>query len=76
MGVPQGNSISKGTAEEVKGIPNQITVYDETGKEITGFSAGTVEEIIEIIQEIKIPKGSVEIMGIPTGITISQETLH
>ncbi|XP_022319653.2 uncharacterized protein LOC111122290 isoform X2 [Crassostrea virginica] len=33
MGVPQGNHISKGTAEEV-------TFYDETGKEITGFLCG------------------------------------
>ena len=54
MHVPQGNSISQGTAEEVKGIPNQITVDDEIGKEITGFSAGTVEEIMGITQEIKI----------------------
>ena len=29
--VPQGNSTSKGTAEEVIGITMMITVYDETG---------------------------------------------
>ena len=77
MGVPQGNSILQGTAEEVMDIPNQITVYDETGKEITGFSTGTVEEIMGITQEITVPQGSVEeIMGIPKGITVPQETLH
>ena len=59
------------------GIPNQITVNDESGKEITGFSTGTVEEIMVITQEITVPQGSVEeIMGIPKGITIPQETLH
>ena len=77
MGISQGNSISQGTEEEVMDIPNQITVYDETGKEITGFSTGTVEEIMGITHEIMIPQGSVEeIMGIPKGNTIPQETLH
>ncbi|XP_078341618.1 uncharacterized protein LOC111109276 isoform X2 [Crassostrea virginica] len=77
MGINHGNSISQGTAEEVMGIPNKITVYDESGKEITGFSTGTVEEIMGITQEIMIPQGSVEeIMGIPQGNTIPQETLH
>ena len=70
MGVPQGNHISQGTSEEV-------TFYDETGKEITGFSAGTVEEILGMAQKITIPHGSVdEIMGIPKGIPFPQETLH
>ena len=70
MGVPQGNHISKGTAEEV-------TFYDETGKEITGFSAGKVEEILGMAQEITIPHGSVdEIMGTQKGIPVPQETLH
>nr|XP_022313080.1 uncharacterized protein LOC111118077 [Crassostrea virginica] len=70
MGVPQGNHISQGTSEEV-------TFYDETGKEITGFSAGTVEEILGMAQEITIPHGSVdEIMGIPKGIPVPKETLY
>ena len=70
MGVPQGNHISQGTSEEV-------TFYDETGKEITGFSAGTVEEILSMAQEITIPHGSVdEIMGIPKGIPVPKETLY
>ena len=77
IGIPQGNSIPHGTAEEVMGIPNHITVYDETGKEITDFSTGTVEEIMGITQEITIPQGSVEeIMDIPKGIPVPQETLH
>ena len=40
VGVPKGNSISKGPAGEVIGIPNQIIVYDETGKEISGRDCG------------------------------------
>ena len=43
MGVTQGNFISKGTEGEVIGIPDQIIVYDETGKEITGISAEIVK---------------------------------
>ena len=77
MGVPQENAVSHGTADQVMGIRNQITVYDETGKEITGFTPETMEEIMDITKEIIIPQGSVEeIMGITKGNTIPQETLH
>ncbi|XP_022298262.2 uncharacterized protein LOC111107366 [Crassostrea virginica] len=77
IGVPAGNTVSHGTADQVMGIRNQITVYDETGKEITGFTPETMEEIMGITKEIIIPQGSVEeIMGIPKGNSIPQETLH
>ena len=77
MGVPQGNSTSKETAEEAIGIPNHMTVYDETGKEISGFSMEAEEEVIRITQEIKISQGSVEeIMGFPKTIIVSHVTLH
>ena len=78
MGIDHGNSsISQGTAKEVMGIPNQITVYDETGKEITGFTPETMEEIMGITKEITIPQGSVEeIMGITKEITVPQGSVE